>query len=218
MKLRWVTFDCYGTLVDWRGGFEAILRPIFGLRTADVIAAYHSCERELQRAEPHPRYRDVLGTGLFRAAASLGLSIAENQARVLPERWGELAVFDDVEPMLAALRDMGCQLGVLTNCDNDLFAQTERLFRRPFDRVVTAEQVRSYKPSLAHFRRFAELSGVAPGEWVHVACSGYHDLAPTAAMGIPRIWLDRERAGEDQWTFSARVPSAAEVPAAIRRL
>jgi 2-haloacid dehalogenase len=113
---------------------------------------------------------------------------------------------------------MGCRLAVLTNCDDDLFAQTERAFRQPFDLVITAEQVGAYKPSSEHFERFAEAAGVSRHDWVHVACSWYHDIAPARTLGIQRVWLDRDRTGHDERAASARVESAADVGRVVGQL
>src|SRR5216683_3061881 len=216
--MRWVTFDCFGTLVDWNAGFAAILRPLVGDKTPEVMRVYHRFERQLEIATPHRLYKDVLTTCLLRAAEEIGVPLSEPQARTLPERWGTLPVFADAEAMLAALRAEGHRLGVLTNCDEDLFEQTHRSFRTPFDLVVTAERVRDYKPSPAHFRYFSRVSGVKAGEWVHVANSWYHDITPARDLGIPRIWLDRDDTGEDPAAASARVRSAAHVAEAIARV
>src|SRR6185503_4634166 len=216
MAIRWVTFDCFGTLVDWNGGFASLLRPRFGVRTEVVIQAYHQFERDLEAAQPHRLYRDVLANALMLAAAKVGVPVSESEAHTLPERWGSLPVFADVEEMLGSLRAMGCRLGVLTNCDDELFARTQQAFRRPFDLVVTAERVGAYKPAPAHFRHFAEVTGVARRDWVHVACSWYHDVAPAHSLEIKCIWLDRERTGDDERMASARVESAAGVSGVVR--
>lgn len=217
MKSRWVTFDCFGTLVDWDTGFSAILSPRFGARTADVVRAYHAHEREVEAERPHRLYKDVLATALLRATTALGLELAEAEARRLPRAWASQPLFGDVEEMLAGLRAMGCRLAVLTNCDEDLFAQTHRCFRQPFDLVITAERVRDYKPSLAHFRAFAEVSGASPDDWVHVACSWYHDIAPARTLGVKSVWLDRTGTGEDASVATAHVRSASAVCEALRR-
>jgi 2-haloacid dehalogenase len=216
--MRWVTFDCFGTLVDWRSGFASILTPLVGDKTADVMVAYDRVERTLEAETPHRLYEDVLATGLRRAAAESGISLSEGQAARLPQRWGTMPLFDDVEPMLAALRADGYRLAVLTNCDEDLFAQTQRAFQAPFDLVVTAERVGDYKPSLAHFRYFSRISGVRDGEWIHVANSWYHDVTPARALGIPRIWLDRDDTGHDPAAASGHVRSASQVREAVARL
>jgi 2-haloacid dehalogenase len=215
---RWVTFDCFGTLVDWHAGFFAVFESLAGARAPAVMSAYHRFERELEREAPHRLYKDVLATALARAAESAGIPLTSAQARRLPDSWSALRVFPDVEPMLASLREAGWRLAVLTNCDDDLFEQTRRAFVRPFDLVVTAERVKDYKPSHTHFRFFARATGAAPGEWIHVACSWYHDIAPARELGIPRVWLDRDGTGEDPATASAYVRSAGEVAAAVARL
>ena len=114
MKTRWVTFDCFGTLVDWHTGFSAILSPLFGLRTTDVMRAYHAHEREVEAERPHRLYKDVLPTALLRAAMALGLELSEADARRLPLTWATQPLFADVEKMLTGLRAMGCRLAVLT--------------------------------------------------------------------------------------------------------
>jgi 2-haloacid dehalogenase len=217
MSTRWVTFDCFGTLVDWHSGFADILRPVAGERTAELIGVYHRFERLLEQERPHLRYRDVLQRGVARAAAEIGLPVTEAQTRSLPDRWGAQRVFDDVEPALAALRKDGWKLAVLTNCDVDLFARTHESFRTRFDLVVTAEQVMDYKPSLAHFRWFWRASGVDAGDWVHAACSWYHDIQAAREMGIRRIWVDRDRTGDDAAAATLRIDDIGSLPAAVER-
>jgi 2-haloacid dehalogenase len=214
--MRWVTFDCFGTLIDWNTGFASILRPLAGDSTSALMAAYHRCERAVEGEKPHRLYKHVLVESVLRAAEDIGMAVSEGQAQALPDSWDRLPLFADVEPMLASLRGSGYSIGVLTNCDDDLFERTERAFVVRFDRVITAEQVRSYKPSLAHFHRFASLA--KPDHWVHVACSWYHDISPARELGIKRIWLDRDRTGEDPAAASARVTSAGEVSSAVARL
>ena len=216
--MRWVTFDCFGTLIDWLSGFSAILTPLFGDKTVEVVRVYDRFERALEAETPHRLHKDVLAAGLLRAAEDVGVPLSEAPARRLPQQWGTMPVFDDVEPMLAGLRADGCRLAVLTNCDEDLFAETQRAFRVPFDLVVTADRVADYKPSLAHFRYFSRVSGVKDGGWVRVANSAYHDIAPARALGIPRVWLDRDDTGEDPATASARVRSATHVREAVAGL
>jgi 2-haloacid dehalogenase len=214
-QTRWITFDCFGTLVDWQTGFADLLTPIAGPRTADIVDAYHVSERLVERDTPHRSYKDVLATSLSRAASIRGLRLSDRDARTIERAWGSLPIFDDVEPMLAELRRNGWRLAVLTNCDDDLFEVTHRTFRSPFDLFVTAERVRGYKPAPWHFSAFHQITRVRRCNWVHVACSWYHDIAPARALGINSVWLDRERTGEDASYASARVLSAAELPGAI---
>jgi len=214
---KWVSFDCYGTLVDWLGGFTAILEPIAGERTSSLLDAYHRFEPQVEVGSYRP-YRDVLANTLLRAAREIGISMTDEQARCLPQQWGRLPIMGDVEEALSAMRTDGFKLAVLTNCDEDLFAQTQRSFRQPFNLVITAERVRSYKPAPAHFRCFQSTTGVATDEWVHVANSWFHDIAPACELGIHCIWLDRE--GKEAYGAGAilRVTSATELANALRRL
>jgi 2-haloacid dehalogenase len=212
----WVTFDCFGTLVDWHSGFRSSVAPFARDRTADLIEAYHRFERIVESEKPHRLYGDVLDVSLERAAREVGITLSDADARALTESWALLPVFTDVEPMLAELRSSGFRTGVLTNCDSGLFAQTERAFAAPFDMVITAEAVQDYKPSLTHFRTFQERA--RPDDWIHVACSWYHDIVPAHALAIRSVWLDRDRTGDDPSMASVRVESAHDVATAIARI
>ena len=218
MPNKWITFDCFGTLVDWRTGFANILQPVAGERTDDLINGYHEHERRLEQERPHRLYSDVLETGLAQAAAKIGLALTDGQAKALSAGWGTQPVFADVEPALSALRAAGWRLGVLTNCDVALFDLTQCSFRQPFDLVVTAEQVKDYKPSLAHFHYFWRASGVEFQDWIHVACSWYHDIQPSREMGVQRIWVDRDRTGDDATAATLRLEDARTLPEAIERV
>jgi 2-haloacid dehalogenase len=207
MPPRWITFDCFGTLVDWHTGFSAAFREFADDRLGEFLPAYHRHERAVETQRPHRLYKDVLETAVRRAAADLGIALTDEQATTLPRRWGSLPVFPDVEPELAALRDAGFKLAVLTNCDLDLFAETQKNFRKPFDLVVTAEEVKDYKPAATHFRRFFRVTGVEPADWIHVACSFFHDIGAAKELGIRRIWVDRDNTGEDPANATVRLPS-----------
>jgi 2-haloacid dehalogenase len=216
--MRWITFDCFGTLVDWRTGFDALLRPIAGERTAELIRAYHKFERLLELERPHISYRAVLMEGLSRASENMGLSLTNEQKEVLAKGWGMQPIFPDVEPALAALRADGWKLGVLTNCDLDLLFESQRKFLQPFDRIVSVEHVADYKPSLAHFNRFWRNSGVDKRDWIHVANSWYHDVKPAREMGVQCIWLDRDNSGENPAMASIRIENASGLHEAVRLL
>jgi 2-haloacid dehalogenase len=156
---------------------------------------------------------------LARAAQECGVSMpSAESAGPLAQAWASMPVFEDVEPMVAELRRQGWHLAVLTNCDEDLFALTHRRFRAPFDLVLTAERVRGYKPAPWHFLGFERLTRVDRRDWVHVANSWYHDVAPARALGIQHVWLDRDRTGESGVPALAHVHSAAEVAEAASRL
>jgi 2-haloacid dehalogenase len=216
---RWITFDCFGTLIDWHAGYRAILAPLAGERTEALISAYHGFERALEAERPHRLYRDVLTTGLARAAEAIGLPLPPAETDIIARRWGELPLYPDVPAALAALRAGGFRIGVLTNCDDDLFARTrERHPNLDPDLVVTAEQVGSYKPELGHFLHFERVTGIARRNWVHAACSWFHDIEPARRLGIARVWVDRDRTGDDPAAASRVIPDLANLAATAAAL
>ena len=148
---------------------------------------------------------------LARAAQECGVSLSAEAVKPLAGAWASMPVFDDVEPMLAELRRQGWRLAVLTNCDEDLFALTHVQFRAAFDLVLTAERMRGYKPAPWHFLGFEKLTRVDRRDWVHVANSWYHDIAPARALGVQHVWLDRDLTGETGMPALAHVHSAARV-------
>ena len=196
MNDRWLTFDCFGTLVSWQRGFPQILEQVAGSRNEELANAYHRFESQIESG-PYQSYKGVLRTALRMAADDIGLNLLDAQYDVLSQHWDEQPVFADVEPALREAREDGWKLAALTNCDRDLFERTQKVLPVQFDAVVTAEDVRSYKPAPGHFARFAAQTGVSRDQWVHVACSYFHDIAPARELGIRRIWIDRDRTGED---------------------
>lgn len=209
-----MSFDCFGTLVDWLSGYRSILEPVAGNMTERLLSAYHRQERLVESEQPFRSYKQVLALSLSRAAKEIGLALTDEQAIVLSKEWHRQPVFDDVEPALAQLRAAGWKLAVLTNCDEDLFERTHGCFRGRFDLVVTAERVRSYKPAKAHFKFFQQQTGVRTEDWVHTACSWFHDIVPARELGLRHIWLNRERENEDAGE-TLRIYSAADLAKAI---
>ena len=126
--------------------------------------------------------------------------------------------FADVEALLAEFRRRGWKLAVLTNSDDGPFEAAHRTFRLPFDLFVTAERVRGYKPAPWHFRAFELITRVDRRDWVHVACSWYHDIAPAASLGIRRVWLDRGDGTGDPTKADARVHTTADAVRAVDAL
>lgn len=212
---RWVTFDCYGTLVDWHGGLGDLLAPIAGERASEVAEAFAGCQLALEKQGPGRSHKQVLKAALLCAAGERGVCLTDADARTLTRSWSALRPFADVETMLAALRARGYRLGVLTNADDDLFEITHRSFATPFNLFVTAERVRGYKPEPWLFRAFERLTGVERGDWVHVGSDWYHDIAPAQALGVPRVWLDRDGAAPSG--AALRAATGADVVRAIDR-
>lgn len=186
---RWVTFDCFGTLIDWRHGIATSAELVVPGHGDRLLDAYNRHEPAVQAESPGLRYRAVLAEAFRRACVEEDVPLAADNASVLAATIPYWPVFPEVAAELGALRDSGWHLALLTNCDRDLIAETQRRLPVPFDAVVTAEDSGAYKPSLAHFARFRRAQ--APSEWVHVAQSYFHDMVPAHALGLPRIWINR---------------------------
>jgi 2-haloacid dehalogenase len=212
---RWVTFDCYGTLADWRGGMAAAVRPLAGDATERVMNAYYDAELEIERESPRMRYREILAEGLRRAAAREEVRLPRGSEYALSEQWPAMPIFDDVGPALGALRDDGWSLAILTNCDDDLIADTVSRMPVEFDLLITAQQVGSYKPAHGHWHRFTELTEGRRDAWVHAANSWVIDIKPASELRIPRVWVDRDRSGHDAAIADAVVGDLRGLPEAV---
>src|SRR5437763_8410073 len=193
-----ITFDCYGTLIDWEMGISnAFLNAAAAdgvtLAADAVLRAYAEIEHQVEN-EGYRLYRDVLRNTATRVANSLGWQLASERADFLAESLPSWQPFADTNPALERLVAAGCRLGILSNIDDDLLAETRKHFTVPFDVVVTAQQVRSYKPGRAHFLTARELIG--PSRWLHAAESNFHDIIPTNALGIDNAWINRQRQQE----------------------
>jgi 2-haloacid dehalogenase len=212
---RWLTFDCYGTIADWNTCMREALEPVVGASAPALLTAYHQAELTLEAGPSWRPYREILSSGLAWAARRLQVPLDPAQAGALVEAWPRMTVFEDAGGALSALASAGWRLAILTNCDDDLFATTRPKFPVPVDIVVTAEQVRSYKPDLGHFRRFAELTGAAPVNWIHVANSWVHDILPAARMGLRSVWVDRDLTGHPAKLAERRITAMRRLPEAV---
>ena len=212
---RWLTFDCYGTIADWNACMLGALKPIAGPNADPLLAAYHQAESILEAEASWRPYRDILTDGLGLAARRTGVAVAPGQAQAFVEAWPSMPVFPDVAEALGTLASLGWRLAILTNCDDDLFAETSAQLPVSFDVVVTAEQVQSYKPDLAHFRKFAEMTGATPANWIHVANSWVHDILPAARMGLRSVWVDRDHTGHPAKFAERRVTTMRRLPETV---
>ncbi len=204
---RWATFDCYGTLIDWDGGVGDELARLWGEDgRARLLARYHEVEPLIQAGPGNVlSYRQVLTEALARIATAEGLvlPVAETAAlaRSLP-RW---AAFAEVSAALREARARGWRLAILSNTDRDYIEASLVTIGVPFDEVIVAGEIGSYKPAPGHWQVFTGRTGAAPAGHVHVGASLFHDAEPAAALGLPMVWINRlaER---------ATVPVARELP------
>src|SRR5207302_3560604 len=161
------------------------------------------------------RYRAVLTETTRRAARQLALDLKPDDATALVSTIPHWPPFADVGPALTELRRDGWRFALLTNCDRDIIALTQRRLPASFDAVVTAEDVSAYKPNPAHFRLFQSTFGASADAWIHVAQSYFHDIKPTHELGITRIWVNRQGERADPSLADAVIRGLAELPAAV---
>jgi 2-haloacid dehalogenase len=215
---RWLTFDCFGTLIDWRHGIRTTGELLFPGRGADFLDAYIDLEAEVESDGPFRRYRAVLTETTRRVARRMDVDLKPDDATALVSTIPYWPAFADVGPALGAVRKDGWKLALLTNCDRDLIALTQRRLPASFDAVVTAEDVSAYKPDHAHFRLFQSTFGSSAAAWIHVAQSYFHDIKPTSEMGISRIWVNRQGERDDPSLADAVIAGLDQLPQAVSGL
>ncbi|MEJ2320510.1 MAG: haloacid dehalogenase type II [Gemmatimonadales bacterium] len=192
-----VTFDCYGTLIDWRSGIaEAFDEAVPGaaeLPRGELFDAYARAEAEVESG-PYQPYRQVLERAAGRAAALLGLQVPDSRRSFLADSLPSWRPFADTNPALERIASLGPRLGILSNIDDDLLKDTLKHLSIPFDLLITAAGLRSYKPAPAHFRAAIEACNGRPEAMVHVAESFYHDVRAARPLGIRTLWVNRTAA------------------------
>lgn len=192
-----ITFDCYGTLIDWESGIaEAFIDTAAGdgvtLTREAVLRAYADTEHRVQ-AQSYRPYREILCDTATRVARVLGWPLVAERAGFLADSLPSWKPFPDTNAALERLATVS-RLGILSNIDDDLLAATREHFTVGFDIVVTAQQVRSYKPGHAHFQTARDRIGSA--SWLHAAESNFHDIVPTNTLSIDNAWINRQRQTE----------------------
>ncbi len=190
-----ISFDCYGTLVDWEAGITAAFRDAAGrdgleLDPEAVVEAYHAVEPGLQVGSYRP-YRSILREAEVRVASRLGWTLDPDRAGFLAETLPDWPVFDDTRPALELLRAR-FDLAILSNIDDDLLRGTLNRIGVDFDWVVTAERINSYKPAPAHFKRALQRVEDDRDRLLHVAQSWFHDVRPATALKIATVWVNRK--------------------------
>ena len=204
-----LTFDCYGTLVDWEAGIArglGVMLATHGITgdSDELLERFAGHETALE-AGPYRRYREILAEAGRRIGRDYGVEPSDDAVEAFGATVSEWPAFPDSAAALAQLAER-FRLGVITNCDDDLFAQSNRRLGVTFDWIVTAEQARSYKPDPRNFELAFERIDVPRERIVHVAQSLYHDHVPAKALGMTTVWIDRRR---DRPGFGATPPADA---------
>jgi 2-haloacid dehalogenase len=194
-QITLVTFDVYGTLIDWEQGiFDAFQREAardgFTIDRDELIANFHEIEREIEGGS-YELYAEVLRRTAVEISKRLDWPLEPSRSGFLPDSVQGWPPFKESNTQLNKVVK-NFQTGLISNIDDKLLGQTRRHIPHDFDLVVTAQQVRSYKPDMAHFNECARRMGGKKG-WVHVSASYYHDVEPAVKHKIPVIWVNRKK-------------------------
>ena len=188
-----LTFDCYGTLIDWETGLLAALREALpgSVDVGDdaLLETYARHEAEAERP-PYRTYREVLAAGVRGVADDLRLDVGDDAVARFAESVLEWPAFPDSAEALGRLQER-FRLGVITNCDADLFAASSERLGTDFDWVITADAARAYKPALTGFELAFTTIPVSRERILHVAQSLFHDHVPAKQLGLTTVWIDR---------------------------
>lgn len=205
-----LTFDCYGTLIDWEAGILAALRPVLARHgvtpTDDALLEEFGALESAAEAGPYRRYRDILATVLDGFGARHGFAPTAEERATFGGSVGDWPAFPDTVEALGVLA-RHVELVILSNVDDDLFAPSARRLQTDFAHVITAQQIGSYKPNPQNFRALLERLAVPQGQILHVAQSLFHDIAPAKAIGLHTVWVNRRH---DRPGFGATPPTAAQ--------
>lgn len=194
MSPKYLTFDCYGTLIDWRAGIESSLGRALGepgLGGKQLLDAYVAAEMEEEKS--YKPYRKVLERAAVRASRSLGREVTPEAAAAFADSVPRWPAFQDTSAALEELGKRGYRRYILSNVDDDQLRDTVEHHGLKLDGFVTAQQVGSYKPRPGHWLKFMEVTGAGKEDVLHVAQSLIHDIVPTQELGIASAWVNRYR-------------------------
>jgi 2-haloalkanoic acid dehalogenase type II len=192
MTFAYLTFDCYGTLVDWKTGIESALATSLGrtrILGKGLLDAYVAAEKKEE--ETYQKYREVLRRSVLSLSKSLGVEVSAESARRFAASLPSWPAFPDTAKFLREAGRLGYGRYILSNVDTDLLEGTINNNGLEIDGYVTAEEVGSYKPDRGHWDRFFEKTNARKTEVLHVAQSIFHDIVPTQEMGVASAWVNR---------------------------
>ena len=205
-----LTFDCYGTLIDWESGIWEALHPALtnhhiAITRDKLLELYGELESEAERGEYH-EYRAVLRMVLEGLGSRLGFAPTPTELQHFSGSVKDWPAFPDSTRALHALKKK-YRLAIISNLDDDLFAFSAQRLQMQFDWVITAQQAKSYKPSLNNFHLAINRMGLPREKYLHVAQSLFHDMVPAKALGLSTVWINRR---SSQGGFGATPPAQAQ--------
>lgn len=225
-KPDWLTFDCYGTLIQWDEGLLAAVEKILAgqeggsVDASTLIHVYDRYEHDLEGQRPHRSFRNVAGEALRKAMAELGLGCTPLDIEILTSSISRMPPFPEVLGALSDLKRQGFKIGIVSNTDDDIIMGNVDQLGGHVDRVITAQQAQAYKPSREIFEHAHRALGVERTQVVHICASPHLDLAAARDQGFRCIWIDRGtgRRPLPDYTPNAVFPTLDRVPAYFRSL
>ncbi|MBP0588592.1 haloacid dehalogenase type II [Paraburkholderia sp. LEh10] len=216
----WLTFDCYGTLIQWDEGLQdAVAAILAGKHAAAIdpralIAVYDRHEHALEQTPPHRSFREVAGEALRIALEEFRLRAGPDDIRMLTERISAMPPFPEVVSTLRALKEAGFRLCIVSNTDDDVIAGNVAQLGGHIDRVITAQQAGAYKPDRRLFDYAHEQLGVSRDDVVHICASPHLDHAAARDVGFRCVWIDRGTGRQclPDYTPDATLPTLDRVP------
>ena len=189
-----LTFDCYGTLIDWESGIFSALKPVLAAHGKSVpdsklLELYGECEAEAEAGE-YRRYREVLQSVVRGFGRRLGFTPTQQEIQSLPDSVTRWQPWPDTVSALERLSSR-YRLAIISNIDDDMFEVTREYLRAQFQYVTTAQQARCYKPGPEIFRKAIGKTHVSPHRILHVGQSMYHDVLPAQRLGLATVWVNR---------------------------
>ncbi len=209
-KFEILSFDCYGTLIDWESGIIPVLKNLVANHQLDItepelLEMFAKFESEAEAGE-YKKYREVLKQVIQKISQELNFQPTESELNSLSESIKNWLPFPDTLAALQSLKQK-YQLAIISNIDDELFADSTKHLQVEFDFVITAAQVKSYKPSKNNFEVSIQKMAIAPEKILHIAQSIYHDIVPAKAIGLSTIWVNRRQGKEG---FGATLPASGK--------
>lgn len=193
-RYKIITFDCYGTLIDWESGMLGVLKPLLAnhgidIKDEEILQKFAEFESKLQQGE-HRKYYDILKAVVRKFGEEFDFEPSLAEQNSLPDSIKNWQPFSDTVEALRLLKNK-FELGIISNIDDDLFADSAKLLEVEFDYIITAQQVKSYKPSLNNFKYAIAQIEFPAEQIIHAACSVYHDLVPANSLELTTVWINR---------------------------
>ncbi len=198
-RFQWLSFDCYGTLVDWETGISAAVAETLaghGIRKsqAEILRLFADAEPRAQSSPSYLEYHRVLREVMSLIGEGLSLQLTDSELDCLADTLPHWPVFPDAADALKAMQKR-YRLAIVSNVDDDLFARSASALGIDFDAVITSQQAQSYKPNLRNFELAQERMAVTKEGWLHIAESRHHDIGPANRLGIASVWVSRADRG-----------------------